>query len=283
MRVTEFKDYLACPYRYYLRHVLGLESLADSAGELDGAAFGSLAHEVLSALGKDPELAAGKADVIGKFLDAQLAAAVLAQFGKRPMPSILVQVEQLRRRLAALAQWQAGWAAQGWRIEHVEFSPAEGKAFLLVDGQPMFLRGRIDRIDVQESSGNRTIFDYKTSDRAKTPEQAHRKKGQWIDLQLPLYRRLVAGLGIEGPVELAYIVLPKDVSRVGPLPAAWTDDDFDDADRAAADVIRRVRAEEFWPPVKPPPAFSEEFAAICQDGRFGAVIAAEEAEGGGYS
>lgn len=193
-----------------------------------------------------------------------------------------VQVEQLRRRLAALAQWQADWAAQGWRIEHVEVSPADGKAFLVVDGQPMFLRGRIDRIDVQESSGKRMIFDYKTSDGAKSPEKAHRKRsGEWTDLQLPLYRHLVAHLGIVGPVELAYINLPKDISHVGHQPAEWTQEDFDDADSAAADVIRRVRAEEFWPPANPPPAFSEEFAAICQDDRFGAVIADEEPEGGG--
>ena len=64
------------------------------------------------ALGKDPDVAAGKADDIAKYLDAQLDAAVLAHFGKTPLPSILVQVEQLRRRLAALARWQADWAAQ---------------------------------------------------------------------------------------------------------------------------------------------------------------------------
>ena len=281
MRVTEFKDYLGCPYRYYLRHVLKLESLDDSAQELDGAAFGSLAHEVLHTLGKDPKVAAGKADVIANYLEAQLAAVVRSHFGKTPMPSILVQVEQLRRRLAALAQWQAAWAAQGWRIEHVEVSPAEGKAYLDVDGQPMFLRGRIDRIDIQEASGKRMIFDYKTSDGAKSPEKAHRKKsGEWIDLQLPLYRHLVAGMGIEGPVELAYINLPKDISAVGHLAAAWTQADFDDADQTATDVIRRVRAEEFWPPTNPPPVFSEEFAAICQDDRFATVIADEETEGG---
>jgi hypothetical protein len=125
------------------------------------------------------------------------------------------------------------------------------------------------------------IFDYKTSDTAKSPEKAHRKRsGEWIDLQLPLYRRLVAHLGIEGPVELAYINLPKDIAAVGHQPAEWTEDDLDAADSAAADVVRRVRAEEFWPPANPPPVFSEEFAAICQDGRFGAVIAAEEAQGG---
>ena len=80
------------------------------------------------------------------------------------MPSILVQVEQLRLRLAAFAPWQAGWVAQGWRIEHVETGPEEGEAAIVVDGQPMFLRGRIDRIDVHESSGKRMIFDYKSAD-----------------------------------------------------------------------------------------------------------------------
>jgi len=277
MRVTEFRDYLGCPYRYYLRHILRLESLSDSAEELDGAVFGTLVHEVLGTLGDDPDVAAGTTDAIVKYLDAQLDAAVRLHFGKSPQPSILVQVEQLRRRLAALARWQAAWAAQGWRIEHIEVSPAEGEAFLAVDGQPMFLRGRIDRIDVQASSGKRMIFDYKSSDQVTPPEKAHRKKdGSWIDLQLPLYRHLVASLGIDGDVGLAYINLPKDVSAVGHLAAKWTQDDFDDADRTAADVIRRVKAAEFWPPANPPPKFSEEFAAICQDDRFGATMFDDE-------
>jgi RecB family exonuclease len=280
MRVTEFRDYLACPYRYYLRHVLNLESLADSAAELDGGAFGSLGHEVLGEFGQGPDAAATDPEAIRACLGGLLDAAVLRHYGKLPMPSILVQVEQLRLRLAALAQWQAGWAAQGWRIQHVEISPEEGKARIDVDGRPMFLRGRIDRIDVHEGSHERMIFDYKFSDRAKTPEQAHRKQGEWIDLQLPLYRHLLHGLGIEGPVGLGYIALPKDLSRVGPLMAQWTEEDLCDADRAAEEVVRRVRAEVFWPPATEPPAFSEEFAAICQDDRFGAVVAAEEAEGG---
>ena len=280
MRVTEFKDYLGCPYRYYLRHVLKLECLADSAEELDGAGFGSLAHEVLRSLGDAPDIAAAKAETIEKYLNHQLNAAVLESFGKSPLPSILVQVEQLRRRLAAFADWQAGWAAKGWRIEHTEISPELGKALLEVDGQPMLLRGRIDRIDVNDALGKRMIFDYKTSDRATKPEQAHRKSGEWVDLQLPLYRHLVSGLGITDPVELAYVVLPKDISKVGHLPAEWTPEDFDDADRVAADVIRRVRAEVFWPPASPPPAFCDDLAAICQDNGFAAAVACESVEGG---
>ena len=110
MRVTEFKDYLACPYRYYLKHILKLEALADSAAELDGAAFGSLAHEVLHAFGKGSLAASADAEAIREHLGQLLDECVLQQYGKAPMPSILVQVEQLRRRLAAFAQWQAGWS-----------------------------------------------------------------------------------------------------------------------------------------------------------------------------
>jgi hypothetical protein len=282
MRVTEFKDYLGCPYRYYLRHVLKLEGLADSALELDGAGFGSLAHEVLSSLRDAPDVVAAKAETIAKYLDNQLGSAVQTRYGKSPLPAILVQVEQLRRRLAAFAAWQAAWAAQGWRIEHAEVSPEAGTAFLEVDGRKMLLRGRIDRIDIHEATGKRMLFDYKTSDRATTPEKAHRKRsGEWIDLQLPLYRHLVAGLGIQGEVGLAYIALPKDVSAVGHLAAEWTQADLDDADQAAAGVVRRVWNEEFLPATTPPPAFCEDLAAICQDNRFAVMVVNQPEEGAG--
>jgi RecB family exonuclease len=239
-----------------------------------------LAHEVLREFGKGPLAASTDTEAIRGHLGQLLDESVLRQYGKSPLPSILVQVEQFRLRLAAFAQWQADWAAQGWRIEHVETGPAEGKAALVVDGRPMVLRGRIDRIDVHEPSGRRMIFDYKSSDQAKTPDQAHRRKGQWIDLQLPLYRHLAAGLGIAGPGELAYIVLPKDTSRVEALRAEWTPEDLAGADQAAAEVIRGVRAGVFWPPVTPPPAFSEAFAAICQDDRFGAILADDDGDRG---
>ncbi len=279
IRVTEFKDYLGCPYRYYLKQQLRLEALEDTADELDGAQFGSLAHEVLSQFGQSAVSGSTDEEVIFAYLSAGLDEAMKALYGQWPLPAIRVQVEQLRQRLKVFAAWQADWAGQGWRIEHVETSPERGTAALVVDGQPMYLRGRIDRIDVHPN-GKRVIFDYKFSDRALSPEQTHRKRDKgWVDLQLPLYRHLVAPLGISGPVELGYIVLPKDTSRVGPILAAWTEADLREADRTAEDVVRKVRAGVFWPPAKTPPAFSEVFAAICQDDQFGALAMLDDAEG----
>lgn len=280
MRVTEFKDYLGCPYRYYLKQHLRLEALADVADELDGAMFGSLAHVALSEFGQSQAAGSTNPEEILAYLGDGLDRAVTAFFGKSPLPAIRVQVEQLRERLKAFARWQADWARQGWRIEHVETSPEEDRAALEVDGEPMYLRGRVDRIDLHVESGRRVIFDYKFSDRAMPPERTHRQDGKWVDLQLPLYRHLATGLGIDGSLELGYIVLPKDTSRVGHLLSEWSQADLRDADRTAEEVVRGVRAQRFWPPALTPPPFSEVFAAICHDDQFGVLAASIEEEGG---
>ena len=112
----------------------------------------------------------------------------------------------------------------------METSGGEQPACLdLGGGVSMTLRGRIDRIDHRD--GQWAILDYKTGDTAKTPQETHLKSKEWVDLQLPLYIKLAQTLGIEGPLQLGYIVLPKDVAKVGVLMADW-----DDTMLAAADA-----------------------------------------------
>ncbi|MGD9126334.1 MAG: PD-(D/E)XK nuclease family protein [Planctomycetia bacterium] len=270
MRVTEFRDYLACPYRYYLRHRLNLEPLRDDRVELDGAAFGSLAHEILDHFGKSETAHTNDAEAIQKFLDNQLDQLVREMAGNNPPAVLMIQQEQLRRRLHRFAEWQANRFSEGWRIEHVEIGVTHEEASLMVDGESMFLRGRIDRIDLNERTGQRMILDYKTSDTARSPEQTHRKQGEWVDLQLPLYRHLLSGMDLDGTeanqdVLLGYIVLPKDITKIGLRLAEWDESDLRSADVAAEQVVRGVRAERFWPPSEKPPAFSEAFSAICMD------------------
>ena len=266
MSVTSFRDYIACPYRYYLRHILRLRGIDDHSDELDGAAFGSLAHDVLHEFGVSPDRDSTDVEQIRRILHDALNRCVAKEFGRDAMAVVHVQVEQLRLRLNAFAEKQAEWASQGWRIEHTEVPTDQHQhAELLVDGKPMGLTGRIDRIDLNENTGERMVFDYKTSDSSKKPEEAHQKRGEWVDLQLPLYRHLVRALGIEGPIRLGYITLSKDTSRIDFLRADWDEKDLEQADQRAYEIIRAVRSEHFWPPTDPPPDFSEDFAAICQD------------------
>ena len=86
-------------------------------------------------------------------------------------------------------------------------------------------------------------------------------------------------MGIEGRVRLGYVNLPKDVGAMELAEAEWTDDELASADRAAEEVIRKVRREEFWPPTQPPPDYFEEFAAICGDGPFAKAAAAAFEQG----
>lgn len=276
MRVTEFADYLACPYRYYLRRRLNLEGRDSQLEELPANSFGSLLHEVLQRFGESDARLLTDPDRIAEALDEELDRLTRGFYGSEPLPAVLVQVEQIRYRLRAFARWQARWAADGWRIEWIErtFRETDG-AHLPVDGEPMPLRGRIDRIDVRDTSRGveRVVFDYKTGDAGADPVRKHRKfDGTWIDLQLPLYRHLLRVDGITDDVRLGYIVLPKDVRRTGPALADWTEHDLADADRVACEVVCGVRSQTFWP-MNPEARYFEEFAAICQDEVYGAVAA----------
>ncbi|HEX5446358.1 MAG TPA: PD-(D/E)XK nuclease family protein [Pirellulales bacterium] len=277
MRVTQFRDYLACPYRYYLRHVLSLHSLDDLAEELEASAFGSLAHDVLREFGADPDNSLlTDAEAICQRLGADLDRLVRERFGRHRLPAVELQVEHLRLRLEAFAWWQAGWAAEGWRIVNTEVEVKGEQAPLLVDGKPMFLKARLDRVDRNDLDGRYVIFDYKTSDSGDPPEKTHRVKGEWVDLQLPLYRHLASAIGIGDSPALGYIVLPKDLKKITGHLAAWDQAELDSADTIAKEVVRGIWSQKFLPMKQPPPRFSEEFAAICLDEQFGVSTEDEE-------
>ncbi|HTU24270.1 MAG TPA: PD-(D/E)XK nuclease family protein, partial [Pirellulales bacterium] len=282
VRVTELRDYLVCPYRYYLRHRLSLQPLADEAEELAANDFGSLIHAVLARFAGDERLRdATDAELLETGLNAILDTVLEESFGSTVLAAVRVQGEQIRGRLAAFARWQADWRTKGWRIRDAEMEVnAAHKICLPGAGQgsghrdePVYLRGRIDRIDVHDASGETIVFDYKTGDGnarggQQTPEKAHRNSaGEWTDLQLPLYRHLVRAIGVEGSVRLGYILLPKDTSKVAESLADWDESLLATADARAAEVIAHIMAENFWPLASDdkPATWFPEFAAICQD------------------
>ncbi|MGB0766394.1 MAG: PD-(D/E)XK nuclease family protein [Phycisphaeraceae bacterium] len=279
LRVTAFRDYLACPYRFYLKHVLRIEALDDHIVELSAGGFGTLAHKALRSLASDMLRGVDDVEAIRADLDAALDRAFAQSYGMDPPVAARVQAEQLRYRLHAFAPRQAAMIRTGWRIEHEEKTESVA---LSVDGQPFTIRGQIDRIDRHPELGWRLI-DYKTSDTDKTPERTHRRSVQgetdWVDLQLPLYLDLSTNLGVSGRVELGYINLPKKRSQTRYVEADWDAQALDSAREKRDWVIRRVREGVFWPP-KEPPGFDDGLAGVCGDAvadRMAWLLASEKA------
>jgi len=266
MTVTSFRDYLACPYRFYLSHVAKLEVTDDRACELDARFFGNIIHEVVSRFGKHSIRDSDDEDAVREFLREELKRCAREWLGGERLPAVNLQISQIAKRLDALASWQVGWVRLGWRIRHTEVPDDEGTVAWKTDQGTMQIRGRIDRIDYHEATKRWMVFDYKTSDHVKSPEKTHRAEQGWIDLQLPLYRHIVKLLDIHEPVSLGYILLPKETEKTKEYCAKWTDSDLEVADDRIGEVIEAVLAERFWPPTTPAPRVLREFASLCNEG-----------------
>jgi hypothetical protein len=263
LRVTDFRSYLECPYRFYLRRVLRLAAMDDATDELDGGRFGDLLHSVLEAFGENEAMArCERADDLADWLSGVLYERADADLGKRRLPVVNVQIEQLRLRLVAFARWQTRRTSEGWRIMRAE---EKFSRELRLGGETAVVEGRIDRIDYHPDSRQWLVLDYKSGDRGDSPKETHIYRKQWVDLQLPLYRHLVQeDEEINGPVQVGYILLPRNLKKVGECLATWGDAEWASADAVAAQVMAGVREQVFWPPNDQLRWTDDELAAICQ-------------------
>jgi ATP-dependent helicase/DNAse subunit B len=262
MRVTAFRSYLRSPYGFFLEHVRRIEECSDRADSLDPLSFGTMVHETLRDFATGPAASSSHENEIRSALRSALDAYIAQMFGSTAPVSVQLQRAQAAERLDEFAALQADWRRKGWRILHAEWSPEAGAPFD-VDGTPMLLRGKIDRIDRHDESGQFLILDYKTSEKGDTPGETHlARDGQWIDLQLPLYRHLAATIVGSAPVGLGYIVIPGQPQDVKVHQAEWSEAQLQAADNAARDVVRKIRAGEFFSLGDQPPD-SGILGAIC--------------------
>ena len=263
---SAFRDYLRCPLRFYLKRVLGMETLDDLAREPDALAFGNLVHDVLGdmALAADRPWACGDPDALAQWLEAALDRRAAERYGPRPWLGVVLAREAALGRLRAFARSQVAWHAQGWLIE-----AGGGEIEKTCEIGGMKIAGRIDRID-RHPSGQRCVLDYKTSERADPPESTHlrparddeplgeavvsartldaRRDRCWVDLQLPLYREMIqAGSG--SAVQEGYVCLGAAQGETGfKLWEGYGNALHESALRCAAAVVHRIRDGIFWPP-----------------------------------
>lgn len=287
--VTAFRDHLACPFRFYLRHALHMREVDPYKEELDALDFGNLVHHALEGLYYEPAMRRST-DVaaIRAFLTDRLDGRARALYGSRVPVPLLVQLESARQRLAHAAGVHAAGVADGWFIHAVE------QKFVCAIGA-ITVTGRVDRIDRHEPSGAVRVLDYKTFDQPKTPRTTHTRKVParpaadappppayarftapdgadliWTDLQLPLYRRALAGQ-FGAAIAVGYFNLPKAATETGIN--LW--EEFDEAWQAKADhcaegVAAAIADGVFWPPAEDT-AYADEFARLFHEGTAASV------------
>jgi hypothetical protein len=107
----------------------------------------------------------------------------LRSFGEKLPAVIELQGEAAIERLEAFANIQAARRREGWRIVS-----AEQSFQCRIKNCPTLLKGKVDRIDCHETTGELAIIDYKTWNRAK--------ESNYLSMQLPVYRAMVEASGL---------------------------------------------------------------------------------------
>lgn len=285
--VTSLRDYLACPFRFYLKHLVRMSEPDPDRREMDARDFGNIAHFVVETWGKDTE--ANKLTDPAKltsYLDSALDALIFREFGKKPPLAIRIQAQAMRQRLEWFAARQAEAANDGWEIIEIE------RTFEIPSGD-FKITGKIDRIDRHRETGQLRVIDYKTGDVKRDVDGEHRRKitpstrlpghipedappfhtgtdnkGKaanfiWQNLQLPLY---ALAKSLEDPANIAiptYIHLGKTEENVRFITwDSFSPDDLTSARDCADWIISGIAARAFWPPAEK--VTYDDFATLSQ-------------------
>jgi ATP-dependent helicase/nuclease subunit B len=263
--VTAFSDYLACPFRFYLKHISGMSAPEPERVEWNQRDFGNVAHIIVERWALDEEAKdLFKADAIERWVHEELDRVIAERFGTKVPLAVRIQRESMRQRLSWFARVQAAERDNGWQIAEVET-----KFELEIEGVKVV--GRVDRIERHED-GRRRVLDYKTGTTAGAVESSHRtnviastrfpahlenvpqilctgadgKTKRWKNLQVALYSAALGDVD-----EIGYFQLGATEGDV--KLSLW--DGFSIADRDSALacarwVVGQVKNQVFWPPAE---------------------------------
>ena len=230
---TALETYVACPFRFWLEHLLGLEELEEPGEEVEHTRRGAAYHRALSRLHRrlrdaDPGMTRQAVpETVTDELAADLTTAINEYVARAPSDVSRalwrLEGERLQR---SVKKYRADWNTYlaDWHKEKLDLAPALFEAdfgLAPADGTPSFpplvitvgdtevrVGGRIDRVDVAalaDGTKGFWVIDYKTGRRANYSAAQLQTLEK---LQLPLYALAVQQVFFAGeqtrPLGLAY-------------------------------------------------------------------------------
>jgi len=253
---TALENYIACPFRFLLQHVLQLEPLEDPSEEVEYTRRGSAFHRALARFHTRvnevlPE-ALTSAELprsVTEELVQQLEAAVGEYAARAPSRATAelwkLEGERLKR---AVARYRDHWHKfrKPWHEQNLLPTPhqfeasfgapghgAAGPLVIAVGEVEVRIGGYIDRVDLVqlEETAGFWVIDYKTG-RAGNYQSSHVE--HFEKLQLPLYALAVERVLLKGrrarPLGLAYWLVT-DTGAKTMLPARKAESWLADAER----------------------------------------------------
>lgn len=278
---TVLGSYLACPFRFYLKHVMRMKQPEPLRGEWNARDFGNIIHKALENWGKARELHGGSVEAIAGHLMDETERLILTVFNDKPPLAVRIQREAVHQRLCWAAHELAEIHLAGWEVIETE------KRIKIHLPSGTKISGVIDRIDRHRETGKFRILDYKTGNlgnrKTSKVESAHRikasdgviaryahlpedcpawheamdKKGRprtmlWENLQLPLYAAAVAKEYDSMP-EPCYLTIGDTREHVGlHLWDDFQERDMDGAITCAEWIVKRIKEGVFMPPAEKP-------------------------------
>lgn len=277
LSVTDFKNFLACPFRFYLSKILRYdEEIDDSMTDIEYAEFGSVCHLILKKLGDN--LNDHSKQELHSMLQIELQQKSNFFSKSLPVDFSFYSLEQRTRKALEImiderneCRWKVYATEKRFelKVDSAKLSLWLGEE--VTEDICFTIIGKIDRIDVGADGKSVRVIDYKTGKVKESPQREHylkisakskdikeyakfnfdNEEFRWTDLQLPFYAILLSETEEFKELQLtqcAYLTLPVAVSDTGFKTWAITNEELIAARRCAAGIILDITKGNFWPP-----------------------------------
>ena len=232
LAVTRFKDFLECPYRFYLKQKK-IYPCKELTKEMPAFQFGTIIHNILEQFGNSELANSENPNIIRSKLKELLDKEIEREFGENPHPAVLIQRDSMLKRLNVLAEKQAERAKNGWEIKETEKE-------IIIELAEYKIKGKIDRID--EKITQKCIIDYKTGKVKGVKSEHYNKNTGWTNLQLPLYAYW-GKIKSNGKIPVtAYFSIQKNTSEIKLLEYEWSEEEIDEAIKEAVNIFKKINS-----------------------------------------